>query len=66
MWIGHIIKGTGILTTVLQATVEGEKKRRKKRLKVMDDIRSEDTKTQWNRQESGILERQTMAAFEIC
>lgn len=42
-WIGHIIRGKEILTTVLEGTVERERKRGRKKLKLIDD-KKEDMK----------------------
>lgn len=38
-WIGHIIRGEGILMTVLVDAVEGERRRKMERQKLINDIK---------------------------
>ena len=37
-WIVHILKANGLLMTTFERTVEGEKKRRRRRLKFLDNV----------------------------
>lgn len=38
-WLGHIMRGKGIMNTVLEGTVEGERRRGRKRLKAIDEVK---------------------------
>lgn len=38
-WIGHIVRGTGPLISGFEGTVEGDKKRKRRKLKVLADIK---------------------------
>lgn len=36
-WIGHVIRGKGTLTTILESTVERQRTRGKKRVTIIED-----------------------------
>ena len=41
VWMGHVIRGNDLLTTVIEGTVEGQRRRGRKRHKLMDDVKGE-------------------------
>ena len=38
-WLGHIMRGTTITSVALEGTVEGEKRKGRKKVKMVDDIK---------------------------
>jgi hypothetical protein len=37
-WIGHVLRGDNLLKDMIEGTVDGERKRGRKRMKMLDDL----------------------------
>ena len=41
-WIGHVLRGDSLLKDIIEGTVSGKRKRGRKRMKMLDDLKKED------------------------
>ena len=40
-WIGHVLRGDSLLKEIIEGTVNGKRKRGRKKIKMLDDLKKE-------------------------